>query len=611
MSTYTTSKARALEDSKRKSSLLKDNSWIKKPDDEDEAVDRDPNFAKTVLSRVKTTETTVSSSEPVPEKTAKPKSSSTSVQALTQRFSGSREDLKSITPSYYSKRSSIGKTETSSTTKTTTPTKEGTTETTTTTTTQSVKSPVTKSSPKTDTFLDRVKASSKGSQYSPYSPTKTTKPPIISPKPAEEQLSNSLTPTSTKDDTPTKDSKTSVTTTVTVKSDSTKIDDKLNDSHLPDSITSPVSSTTTTKKTSTVFVDDDQDAEDKLYDSLIPNAIKDKDGDSYSKTYVSSSKTSTVKSSYTVIEDKLTDSHLPDSIKSPVSSTTTTKTSTVFVDDDNDAEDKLYDSLIPNAIKDNDGDSYSRTYVSSSKTSTVKSSYTVTEDKLNDSHLPDYIKSPVSTSTTKTSTVFVDDDEDDTKTSTSPTNTVSTPVDDLYDTLLPKSITSSVREESPSTPSSTRSFSYSSYTEDPTYTRNSSYSSDYKTYSYSRPDSSYEYSSLNSPSRYSSSSYKSSSFSDNILSDQIYSKSSTKSVYQSPDRPVLEKDLCTSCRKPFTGDAKMVLDDIKLNCHASCFKCEVCSMSLGNLKAGDSIWIYKRMVHCETCFENTRDKWCR
>ncbi|XP_021173145.2 sciellin isoform X6 [Fundulus heteroclitus] len=535
MSTYTTSKARALEDSKRKSSLLKDNSWIKKPDDEDEAVDRDPNFAKTVLSRVKTTETTVSSSEPVPEKTAKPKSSSTSVQALTQRFSGSREDLKSITPSYYSKRSSIGKTETSSTTKTTTPTKEGTTETTTTTTTQSVKSPVTKSSPKTDTFLDRVKASSKGSQYSPYSPTKTTKPPIISPKPAEEQLSNSLTPTSTKDDTPTKDSKTSVTTTVTVKSDSTKIDDKLNDSHLPDSITSPVSSTTTTKKTSTVFVDDDQDAEDKLYDSLIPNAIKDKDGDSYSKTYVSSS-----------------------------------------------------------------------------KTSTVKSSYTVTEDKLNDSHLPDYIKSPVSsTSTTKTSTVFVDDDEDDTKTSTSPTNTVSTPVDDLYDTLLPKSITSSVREESPSTPSSTRSFSYSSYTEDPTYTRNSSYSSDYKTYSYSRPDSSYEYSSLNSPSRYSSSSYKSSSFSDNILSDQIYSKSSTKSVYQSPDRPVLEKDLCTSCRKPFTGDAKMVLDDIKLNCHASCFKCEVCSMSLGNLKAGDSIWIYKRMVHCETCFENTRDKWCR
>lgn len=35
---------------------------------------------------------------------------------------------------------------------------------------------------------------------------------------------------------------------------------------------------------------------------------------------------------------------------------------------------------------------------------------------------------------------------------------------------------------------------------------------------------------------------------------------------------MLEKDLCTYCRKPFTGDAKMVLDDIKINCHASCFK---------------------------------------
>lgn len=37
-------------------------------------------------------------------------------------------------------------------------------------------------------------------------------------------------------------------------------------------------------------------------------------------------------------------------------------------------------------------------------------------------------------------------------------------------------------------------------------------------------------------------------------------------------RIVLEKDLCTHCHKPFNGDAKMILEDIKINCHASCFK---------------------------------------
>jgi len=100
----------------------------------------------------------------------------------------------------------------------------------------------------------------------------------------------------------------------------------------------------------------------------------------------------------------------------------------------------------------------------------------------------------------------------------------------------------------------------------------------------------------------------------------------------------------------------MILDDMKINCHASCFKvsgaglvrqkkeaprfiidenvpsllcicapvtghllsvsyqyacvcvwqCEVCSNTLGHMKAGDSMWIYKRMVHCENCFDVTR-----
>ncbi|KAG7266718.1 hypothetical protein CRUP_006264 [Coryphaenoides rupestris] len=44
-----------------KTSLLKDGSWIRKDEEEDEDVDRDPNFGKSILSRYKTSETTESS----------------------------------------------------------------------------------------------------------------------------------------------------------------------------------------------------------------------------------------------------------------------------------------------------------------------------------------------------------------------------------------------------------------------------------------------------------------------------------------------------------------------------------------------------------------------
>ncbi|KAM6934139.1 sciellin [Xenentodon cancila] len=135
------------------------------------------------------------------------------------------------------------------------------------------------------------------------------------------------------------------------------------------------------------------------------------------------------------------------------------------------------------------------------------------------------------------------------------------------------------------------------------------FSSNRKSLSYSRPDSSYKYTSITSPAVFTSTPYRSRS--EDTLVDPLYPKSSVKSVYASPERPVLEKDLCSSCHKPFTGDAKMVLEDMRIKCHAACFKCNVCDSTLGNLKAGDTMWIYNRMVHCENCFEITRGKWRR
>uniref|UniRef100_A0A8P4KCS3 LIM zinc-binding domain-containing protein n=1 Tax=Dicentrarchus labrax TaxID=13489 RepID=A0A8P4KCS3_DICLA len=454
-----------------KNSLLQDNSWIRKTDDEDEDVDRDPNFGKIVLSQYRSTENLVGS-EPEEVPTTKPiRTSTTSVQALSKRFSGSQDELRSSPlpsskpmSSYTKSTYSSLKSDSPKTTTTTTVTKDGTTI----TSTKSLRSPVITSP--TTTFTERVKSSSKGAQYSTYSPTRTTK----------------------------------------------------------------VTETTVTSS---------KDPEDKLYDSLIPPSIKDDFSPTDSKTTVSSTETVTVKSS-------------PDG--DSIKTTTTTRTSSL-------AEDKLYDSLIPSSIKDDFSPTDSKTTVFNTETVTVKSS----------------------------------PDRDSIKTTTT-TRTSSTAEDNLYDTLLPKSITSSpVRGESPtlSSPSSTRrTTSYSSYTDDIPSTRTTSYtistkpsedySSDLKTYSYSRPDSSYEYSSITSPSVYTSPSYRS-------------------------NRAVLEKDLCTYCHKPFNADAKMVLDDLKINCHASCFKCAVCNSTLGHMKAGDSMWIYKRMVHCENCFEVTREKWRR
>eukprot|EP00079_Xenopus_tropicalis_P033377 XP_017947148.1 PREDICTED: sciellin isoform X7 [Xenopus tropicalis] len=93
------------------------------------------------------------------------------------------------------------------------------------------------------------------------------------------------------------------------------------------------------------------------------------------------------------------------------------------------------------------------------------------------------------------------------------------------------------------------------------------------------------------------------SYENNIAANSI------KTVYSTSDRSVIEKDMCTYCRKPLGIDAKMILKDLSICCHASCFKCEVCKGDLGGLRAGDSMWIYKQCIHCEPCYFAAREKW--
>ncbi|XP_061735803.1 sciellin isoform X2 [Nerophis ophidion] len=177
--------------------------------------------------------------------------------------------------------------------------------------------------------------------------------------------------------------------------------------------------------------------------------------------------------------------------------------------------------------------------------------------------------------------------------------------DKLYDSLLPSALRDDISDSR-------------SYIDDNATTRITSYSvssnslpsEDYgKSYYYSSSKPSYEFSGISNPTEYTSTIYRSSSTND-ILSGPI-SKSSVRTSYTSSVGSGFERELCTYCHKPFNGDAKMILDDMNINCHAFCFKCEVCNGTLSHMKAGDYMWVYNRMVHCESCFDKTREKWRR
>ncbi|XP_061548615.1 sciellin isoform X5 [Phycodurus eques] len=252
------------------------------------------------------------------------------------------------------------------------------------------------------------------------------------------------------------------------------------------------------------------------------------------------------------------------------------------------AEDKLYDTLIPNAIRDED----SRTSLSSSEAVTLRRSISGAEDGLYDTLLPKGIASAQSSSYSSSS--VTKREMVTAESGVGPLSSSSSLRSTSYSDEIP-----SARITSYTTSSSLPNDNYSSKSGSYYYSSSSSSSS--------KPG--YEYGSIGSPTEYSSATYRSSSSrSDNMLSTPV---TSVKSVYNTSDRTVLERELCTYCHKPFNGDPKMILDDMKISCHTFCFKCEVCNGSLGHLKAGDCMWVYNSMVHCENCFDVTREKWRR
>ncbi|XP_042171948.1 sciellin isoform X3 [Oncorhynchus tshawytscha] len=82
----------------------------------------------------------------------------------------------------------------------------------------------------------------------------------------------------------------------------------------------------------------------------------------------------------------------------------------------------------------------------------------------------------------------------------------------------------------------------------------------------------------------------------------------TQTLLSRPNRSVT-KGLCSYCCQPMVAGANMILEDLQIYSHSSCFKCEVCHCPLGDLHVGDSMWLHRGTVHCESCFSTAREKY--
>ncbi|XP_042586735.1 sciellin isoform X8 [Cyprinus carpio] len=504
--TVTTSSTRSTKtvDDGKKKSLLKDNSWIKTNVSENEQVERDANFGRSVLSRYKSNENLVKPQDKTSKTESKTStvttSSGTSVQALSKRFGGSQDKLNE-TRTTGTKTTVKTEPRRSSTSTSTTTIKDGTkiTETTVTTTKQDV----VKSSTKSEKLTDRDLAD-------------------LNTKSSRGYKAEVITVKSSKD---TVDGPTSPVKTTSIKT-YTKGD---------------VSPT----KTTSYSVRSTKSTEDELFDTLIPTSIK-------------SSNTKPDRSDYkTEVVTVKSSKDISDVPSSPVKTTTSIKTYTK-------------EDVSPTKTT-----SYSTKSDYKTEVVTVKSSKDIS----------DVPTSPIKTTTSiKT---YTKEDVPPTKTTSYSVRSTKSTEDHLFDTLIPASIKSANTK-----PDSSR--------------EDVSVSKSIRTvYSTNERD---EWSTVTSPS-YTRTSYTESRPTD-YLSDMLTSKTTT-TVYTSPERVVSGKDICTVCHKNMYTDEKIVLDDMNINCHASCFKCGVCNASLGLLKAGDSLWVYRRAIHCESCFGVTKGKWLR
>ncbi|XP_075055970.1 sciellin isoform X2 [Mixophyes fleayi] len=267
----------------------------------------------------------------------------------------------------------------------------------------------------------------------------------------------------------------------------------------------------------------------------------------------------------------------PGSNKSNVTSQSSAATTTYnVVDKYRDAPDRQSTTSRTYNVTDNSQDAPSRR-------STTTTTYKATDESQD---------APSRRSTT-TTTYKVTDDSQDAPSRRSTTTTTYKNTDDFQDAPSRRSTTTTTYKDNSDATTRRSTKSFEDNIDGPNSGSNVTFTQETR---YSTPPAVY--------STYGDSSIRTSNtYGENIPSNSI------KTVYSTSNRFGIEKDMCTYCRKPLGIDAKMILKDMNICCHATCFKCEACSDPLGNMKAGDSMWIYKQTIHCEPCYFAAREKW--
>ncbi|XP_063045996.1 zinc finger protein 185-like [Engraulis encrasicolus] len=57
---------------------------------------------------------------------------------------------------------------------------------------------------------------------------------------------------------------------------------------------------------------------------------------------------------------------------------------------------------------------------------------------------------------------------------------------------------------------------------------------------------------------------------------------------------------CTYCGEPVQTRIKIIMEEPNIYCHPSCFKCDICSKPMGDLK--NNMFLRRGKVHCESCY---------
>ncbi|MCI4375107.1 hypothetical protein PGIGA_G00105330 [Pangasianodon gigas] len=95
------------------------------------------------------------------------------------------------------------------------------------------------------------------------------------------------------------------------------------------------------------------------------------------------------------------------------------------------------------------------------------------------------------------------------------------------------------------------------------------------------------------------------------VSQSLHAPTNPTPVPSTASRIVGKRDLCSFCAKSIIEGERIILDDLQIFSHTFCFKCDMCYRALGNLEAGDSLWVCKGRVTCANCYIKTKDQWYR